>query len=325
MSLSDPSARRAEVSTPAARRARVVLLSCDGLFQRYLACRLASQFDLAGVVIQVSPKQKGSLAGRLLRYVNPILLWEYVQARVLNRIEEDRAAGLVRELFFSDGKEPQIPGNVPVISDADVNSPAVVEFVTRLEPDVICVNGTNLLRAPMLGLRPRLRHGIINLHTGLSPYSRGGNCNMFMLLEGHPELVGLTVHYIDEGIDSGDIIVTARPAMNPDDNFYQLEAKVFRLGIDLMLACVDQAAKGHAPREKQWTKGKLFLLRTGYRFKPFQIVQVNRLLKRGLLQDYLQHQAERSADVRLVQPVEFGDIDWELSPGQGVAGKSAAE
>ena len=77
----DSAAPEADKSSPAAPRTHVVLLSCDGLNQRYQGSRLR----------------------------------EYLQARVSNRVAEDKAAPLVRELFFVAGSEPQIPAGVPVI------------------------------------------------------------------------------------------------------------------------------------------------------------------------------------------------------------------
>src|SRR6185369_2573584 len=124
---------------------------------------------------------------------------------------------------------------------------------------VVAVNGTRLIRQPLLRQAASLRLGLINLHTGLSPYSRGGNCNLFMLLEDHPELVGITIHYIDEGIDSGDIIITARPDMDHDDTIETIDVKTFELGNRAMVSALQQLHAGCAERVKQWTPGKEFL------------------------------------------------------------------
>ena len=50
-----------------------------------------------------------------------------------------------------------------------INGPETVAFLERLDPDLVLVNGTQLLREPVLALKPLLRHGIVNLPTGLSP------------------------------------------------------------------------------------------------------------------------------------------------------------
>lgn len=277
------------------------MLCCDGLYQRYLVHRIAVEFDLVGVVRQITSNAKGSMVSRAWRYRNPSSFIRFLQARKLISQYMKAARPLEEKLFYVDGNPPSIPRNVPVIDVANVNEERAVQFVESLKPDLICVNGTNLLRQPMLDLVPAFRLGAINLHTGLSPYSRGGNCNLFMLLEGHPELVGLTVHHLDSGVDSGDIIFSARPELEPGDTYEMIEAKTFRLGIDLVVQAIKEIDSGQAQRIKQWVKGKLFLRKTGYVYHLFHRVEVNRLLQNGLIDRYLRDRASIDTHVTLVQ------------------------
>jgi len=279
---------------------KVVILCCDGLYQRYLIKRVSQEQELVGIVLKIEPNAKRSLLARLVRYINPVKLLHYLEARFFMLGETAKAAPLVSHLFYTDGKPPSLPADVPIIRTEDINAPAVVDFINRLRPDVVCVNGTNLLREPMLSLIPNIPYGIINLHTGLSPYSRGGNCNLFVLLEGHPELVGITIHHIDKGTDSGDIIISARPTLEPGDNYATIDAKTFRLGIDMMLVAVRQLIEERAVRVKQWEAGKLFLRKTGYNYHPYLRLKVNRLLKKNLILDYLKNRAAIDAKVRLI-------------------------
>lgn len=282
------------------KKLKAIILCCDGLYQRYLIQRISREHDLAGVVLRIDPHAKGSLFSRVARHVNPLNLFRYVEARISMAHEAEKAASLIRSLFYTDGQPPALPADVPIVRMEDINAPAAVDFINRLRPDVICVNGTNLLREPMLKLIPNIPYGIINLHTGLSPYSRGGNCNLFMLLEGHPELVGITIHHIDKGTDSGDIIISARPELEPGDNYAIIDAKTFRLGIDMMLVALRQMIEKRAARVKQWEEGKLFLKRTGYRYDPYVVLTVNRLLKKGLIRDYLKGREKSDANVKLI-------------------------
>lgn len=187
-----------------------------------------------------------------------------------------------------------------MLRTGDVNSPEVVALLRASRPDVVCVNGTNLLRAPLLDLAADVRLGFVNLHTGLSPYTRGGNCNLWALLEGHPEWVGVTVHYIDPGIDSGDIIASAQTPLRPDDLFEAIDARNFRQGFDLFLAALARLAEGHAPRVPQWGSGRLYLKRTGFVYEPWLRVRANRLIARGLIARYLARRAEIDREVRTV-------------------------
>jgi len=274
---------------------RVVVATGESAPQRYLVSRVAEEFELAGIIVHAPNAPSGSLFDRIRRYATPHKAFRYLRTRRLNAHYESRSAGLIEELFRTSA----VP-DVPSVRVEDINAPEAVSFVQQLAPDILCVNGTNLLREPMLALLPALRYGIINLHTGLSPYSRGGNCNLFMLIEGHPELVGITIHHIDRGIDSGDIIITARAPIEPDDTYEAVEAKNYRLGIDMMLVAIRQLAEGRAMRVPQWEQGKLFLRRTGCIYEPSLRVEANRLIEQGLLRDYLRNREERDRGVRLI-------------------------
>lgn len=281
---------------------RVLVLACDGLYQRHLVHRASQAFTLCGVVVQHNPAARGTLAARLWRLRNPLRLIRHVIARIAQGRNERAVQKLVRELFDGDDM-PAAPAGVPLLETQDINAAPTVAFIKDCNPEIVLVNGTNLLREPLLAIGDTLPHGIINLHTGLSPYSRGGYCNLYMLLEGKPEMVGATVHHIDRGIDSGDIILSSQIVMHPKDTFEEIEVRTFHTGIDMLLTAARQLAMQSAARVAQWEEGKLFLRRTGYVYEPWQTVLVNRLLAKGLVKDYLADKARRDAAVRTVGEV----------------------
>lgn len=279
----------------------MLVLCCDGAPQRHFLARMAREHDLVAVALHATPRAKSSPSSRLLRYAHPgqlvrHLLARRLVARALRRTEPER-----RALFaLDDGRIPELPAGVPLVRTGDVNAPEVVALVEASRPDVVCVNGTNLLRAPLLGLANRIPLGYVNLHTGLSPYTRGGNCNLWALLEGHPEWVGVTVHQIDAGIDSGDILASAQTPLHADDLYELIDARNFRQGFDLLLAALAPLAAGRVPRVPQWGGGRVYLKRTGYVYEPWLHVRANRLIARGLVARYLERREEIDAAVRTV-------------------------
>lgn len=279
---------------------RVLILACDGLPQRHFIARASERYELTGVVFQATPKAKGSVQERLKRYANPGRLGRHLLARAVLPAYERRAEPVRRELFSIGGEIPELPEGVPVLRVASVNSAECVELARSSHADVICVNGTDLLRPPMLELADRFPRGIINLHTGLSPYTRGGNCNLWALVEGHPEWVGVTIHYIDPGIDSGDLILTRQVPLFEDDFFEKIHARAFGLGFDLMFEALRQLEEGRVERVPQWMEGRLYLRRTGYIYEPWIRVRANRALKRGLVSRYLASKDEFDAMIRLI-------------------------
>jgi methionyl-tRNA formyltransferase len=66
----------------------------------------------------------------------------------------------------------------------------------RLQPDVIAVFGTSLIRGPLLS---KGRLGIFNLHGGLSPQYRGADCTFWALYNGEPDRLACTLHRSTRG------------------------------------------------------------------------------------------------------------------------------
>ena len=280
-------------------------MCCEGFYQDQLINRLDEEFNLCGIVRHSEEKKNRTLLKRIVQHKNPVNFIEHIVTRLKLRKYENIAQPVIKKIFHSNQELTDTKANRPQICCTNINNPNVVDFIKTLKPDLICVNGTNLLRQPVLDLVDKIEFGIINLHTGLSPYSRGGNCNLFMLLEHKPELVGITVHHIDKGIDSGDIIISSRPKYEDNDNYEIIDAKCFHLGIEAMVQACRQLFSGKSMRIKQWQKGKLFLKKTGYLYQPRHRLEVNYLLQNGLLKNHLGNKSDSHDGVRTI-----GDFDF---------------
>ena len=262
--------------------------------------RLNESFSVCGIVKHRNNANHPTLTKRIVQHKNPVNFIRHVLTRLRLRKHENHAAPVIKKLFKTDNQACEDQNSIAKIYSDDINHPEVVNFIKAQRPDLICVNGTNLLRQPILEIISTIKFGIINLHTGLSPYSRGGNCNLYMLLEHKPELVGITVHHIDQGIDSGDIIISCRPLFERDDNYEIIDAKCFHMGIEAMVHACGQLFKGQSMRIKQWQKGQLFLNRTGYFYHPGQRLEVNKLIENGLLRNYLDKSQDSRDEIRTV-------------------------
>ena len=94
---------------------------------------------------------------------------------------------------------------IPTIEVDSLESPQALDAIRALQPDLFVFAGGAILRAPLLAI-PRL--GTLNAHMGLLPFYRGMNVAEWACF--HGDRVGCSVHLIDAGIDTGDIIC-ARP------------------------------------------------------------------------------------------------------------------
>lgn len=155
------------------------------------------------------------------------------------------------------------------VNDAhrSINARHYVEKIRAVQPDVIVVMGTCMLGKRIIASAPE----VLNMHTGLSPYYRGGHTNMWPILEGDFGYFGVTIHKMSLGIDSGDIVFTQRPEVAETDTYSDINAKCIVLGTELMIKALERLAADNLEAVEQWTEGKLFFDRdmnhyTAYRY-----------------------------------------------------------
>jgi methionyl-tRNA formyltransferase len=90
-----------------------------------------------------------------------------------------------------------------IIEGPQLQTEQGIEKVRNLKPDIILAVGCGIIFRPeLIAIPPK---GCINFHGSLLPYNRGRHPNVWPFVEGTP--AGITLHYINEGIDTGDIIL----------------------------------------------------------------------------------------------------------------------
>ena len=143
---------------------------------------------------------------------------------------------------FGDADWP----DVPRLDTPTVNSDRVGAFVRGLRPDLVCVSGTAIVRAPVIEMAPPL--GMLNLHTGISPYYKGGpNCTLWCLANREPWAIGSTIHVLDPGIDSGALVRTDRVEAAADATAASLAVDAIALGHDLYAETLARYARDGRP------------------------------------------------------------------------------
>lgn len=156
---------------------------------------------------------------------------------------------------------PEFPIS-PALSCSDVNAPSVHEYVSRVKPDLVLVSGTNLLKNPLIN--EIQKHGrVMNLHTGISPYVKGGpDCTYWCLALQEFGLIGNTVMWLDAGIDRGNIIATERTILTGDESLLKVRIAVMEHAHALYLKCIERYVRGNplpdVPQDSFPTK-RLFL------------------------------------------------------------------
>jgi methionyl-tRNA formyltransferase len=129
--------------------------------------------------------------------------------------------------------------------------PAVEPFVQQVRaaaPDVIVVWSYSMMLSQAVLDVPRL--GAINVHGGLLPDYRGGHVMQWAIVNGEVE-TGVTLHYMDAGIDTGPVIADARFPIQVDDDAVRVRTNLKTFGADLLRRWWPEIAAGTAPRVPQ--------------------------------------------------------------------------
>ena len=123
----------------------------------------------------------------------------------------------------------------------DVNRDDFVNWVSEQAPDLIAtISPTQILGARLLAI-PRL--GCINVHSSYLPLHRGLYPVYWTMASGDED-IGVSIHYLDEGIDTGDIIMQSGFSLENVRTMHEALKKAKQLGASLMVEAIDKLAHG---------------------------------------------------------------------------------
>lgn len=134
-----------------------------------------------------------------------------------------------------------------VLDGSRLGDPELLAKLASLEPDIgVSALFGYLLRPPVLAL---FRHGCVNVHPSLLPWNRGAHPNVWSIVEGTP--AGVTMHHVDEGVDTGDIIAQREVPVEPFDTGQSLYTRLEEACVELFGETWPRIADGTAPRTPQ--------------------------------------------------------------------------
>ena len=119
-----------------------------------------------------------------------------------------------------------------------------VDWVRNLQPDLLVLGFvTAFVPLQMIKLAT---HGGINYHPSLLPKYRGGSAINWAIINGETE-TGVTIHFIDEGVDTGPILLQEKVDISPDDTVKSVYFdKLYPLGIKMIAEAVRLIREGKA-------------------------------------------------------------------------------
>ena len=161
---------------------------------------------------------------------------------------EDKARGRGNVMTPTPVKALALENSIPVYTPQTLRDESFMEILRKLAPDINVVVAYGKILPPEVLFYPK--HGSINVHVSLLPKYRGAAPMQRAIMNGDSE-TGVTVMYMDEGLDTGDILMVDRFPIEKRDNFETIHDKSAERGAKLMLRALSAIENGTATRTKQ--------------------------------------------------------------------------
>ncbi|MTD30291.1 methionyl-tRNA formyltransferase [Planomicrobium sp. YIM 101495] len=145
--------------------------------------------------------------------------------------QPDRPVGRKKQMTPTPVKEEALRLGLPVLQPEKLKNPEELEEVLALEPDLIITAAFGQILPKELLDAPKL--GAINVHASLLPEYRGGAPIHQAVIDGKDE-TGVTIMYMAEKLDAGDIISQQAEAITPEDDTGSMFDKLSVVGTDLL-------------------------------------------------------------------------------------------
>ncbi len=154
----------------------------------------------------------------------------------------DKERGRGRQFSYTPVKQFALDSGIKVFTPANLKNQEFIDQMREIYPDLFVVVAFRILPKEVFTLP---RYGSINLHGSLLPKYRGAAPIQWSLINGDKE-TGVTTFFLDEKLDTGNIILQEKISINDDDNFSSLHDRMMIVGSDVVLKTVDMIEQGKA-------------------------------------------------------------------------------
>ena len=171
---------------------------------------------------------------------------------VLVVTKKDTYEGRKRVLTYSPVKKCALENNIDVITPDKIKD--AFEEISEINPDIIITCAYGKIVPECILSIPKL--GCINVHASLLPKYRGASPIQSAILNGETK-TGVTIMYMDKGMDTGDMILKEEVEIGPEETTGDLWQKLSKIGGEILVKTLKLIEEGKAPREKQTEEATL--------------------------------------------------------------------
>jgi methionyl-tRNA formyltransferase len=155
--------------------------------------------------------------------------------------QPDKVKGRGRRLSQPPVKELALLNGITVMQPASVRSASFYEDLSLRKPEAIAVVAYGKIIPPQILKLPPL--GCINVHASLLPQYRGAAPIQWAIINGEAK-TGITTMLMDEGLDTGDILLREETEISDEDNALTLGRRLSEMGASLLVRTLDALKEG---------------------------------------------------------------------------------
>ena len=223
-------------------RPRVVLLGRAGPSTNILYHALSDEFRMDPPILEETPSAVVMLRGRLRRLGWATVVGQILFLVVVRPFLELAGRRRVQDILMAAGLS-SAPIDAPIIHVRSANDPVVLAAIQESGPIAALVSGTRIISSTVL-----TKSGVpfINVHAGITPRYRGVHGGYWALVNGEPGACGVTVHFLDPGVDTGPVLAQAAIVPSAQDSFATYPYLQLAAAIPLVRAALRQLANAES-------------------------------------------------------------------------------
>jgi len=209
----------------------IIILATEGQTTNLLYNQLVQHFNVKKVILENKISKKIILKNRikklgLFKVIGQVLFMVTIP-KILNRSSKYRIKQIIQEANQNDKPIP----TKTIVNVNSINDDNISKLINQMSPDIIFVNGTRIISKKIIKTS---NVKMINIHVGITPKYRGVHGGYWALYNDDIANFGTTVHYIDSGIDTGNIIAQATTKISTKDNFVTYPILQYCLGLKIL-------------------------------------------------------------------------------------------
>tara|TARA_B100001250_G_scaffold57502_1_gene44613 strand:+ start:963 stop:1766 length:804 start_codon:yes stop_codon:yes gene_type:complete len=245
---------------------KTIMLTNDTDLSRYFCSKLAGDLKIKKIfIIEQNKDIKNSrnklkkllitliskkFFEKLIGFKNFLFDKEYYQiSKLEKKIQKEKLS-----FYFKDYLKV-LSTDLMIFEKINLHSTDFVNRLYKIKPDLMLLFGTPIIDERIFNIP---KYGTINFHSSMLPYYKGSMVEFWQLYNSDYRYCGVSIHFVDKNVDSGNIIIQEQINVDNRDVFFDLRYKNLLKGLELYPAAIDKVKNGYKGEPQIKIKQKPF-------------------------------------------------------------------